>query len=79
MKYRFTNDYSEIAHPRILKKLLECQCEQNVGYGFDHHTKKAIEYIKSTFNAPNADVYLLNGGTQTNLTVISYALKRRIF
>lgn len=75
MKYRFTNDYSEIAHPRILKRLLECQYEQNIGYGFDEHTSNACEHIKRVFNVPNADVYLLNGGTQTNLTVISYALK----
>ena len=75
MKYRFTNDYSEIAHPRILQRLLECQNEQNIGYGFDVHTENAIKHIKRVFNASNADVYLLNGGTQTNLTVISYALK----
>ena len=35
MKYRFTNDYSEIAHPRILQRLLECQHEQNIGYGIN--------------------------------------------
>ena len=75
MKYRFTNDYSEIAHPRILQRLIECQNEQNIGYGYDIHTAKACEYIKQTFGAFNSDVYLLNGGTQTNLTVISYCLK----
>ena len=75
MKYRFTNDYSEIAHPRILQRLLECQNEQNIGYGFDVHTDNAVKYMKRVFNCENADIYLLNGGTQTNLTVISYALK----
>ena len=75
MKYRFTNDYSEIAHPRILNRILECQNEQNIGYGFDVHTANAVEYMRKVFGNDNADIYLLNGGTQTNLTVISYALK----
>lgn len=75
MKYRFTNDYSEIAHPRILSRLLECQNEQNIGYGFDVHTDNAVKFMKKAFNCENADIYILNGGTQTNLTVISYALK----
>lgn len=75
MKYRFTNDYSELAHPRILNKLIECQYEQNIGYGLDVHTEKAKEYIKNAFNCPSSDIHFINGGTQTNLIVISYALR----
>lgn len=75
MKYRFTNDYSELAHPRVLQRLLECQNEQNIGYGLDSHSDNAKKIIKKVFECENADVHFLSGGTQTNLTVISYALK----
>ena len=37
----FRNDYSEIAHPLILQKLLECAHTQNNGYGLDEHSAAA--------------------------------------
>jgi threonine aldolase len=41
--YSFKNDYSEGAHPRILKALFETNLEQLDGYGEDHYTVKAVE------------------------------------
>ena len=35
--YRFNNDYSECAHPRILKALLATSEEQYTGYGADRN------------------------------------------
>ena len=75
MKYRFTNDYSELAHPRVLQRLVECQNEQNNGYGLDVHSENAKKLIRKAFDCENADIHFLTGGTQTNLAVISYALK----
>ena len=49
--------------------------EQTPGYGTDDHCKHAAELIKATCSAPDADVHFLVGGTQTNVTVISAALK----
>ena len=36
MKYSFRNDYSSICHKKVLEKLIECQNEQNIGYGEDY-------------------------------------------
>lgn len=71
----FNSDYTEGAHPRIIEKLMETNMEQTVGYGEDSYCMAAKEAIKSACKAPNADVHFLVGGTQTNFTAISYALK----
>lgn len=73
--YSFTNDYSEGAHPRILKALIDTNLEQNAGYGLDRHTAHAIELIRAETACPKADVHILMGGTQTNSLVIAAALR----
>lgn len=75
MKHYFTNDYSSLAHPRIIKALEALKDEQNIAYGLDNHSLKAEKYIKETFNSPNGKVYFLAGGTLTNMVFISYALR----
>ncbi|WP_025686169.1 threonine aldolase family protein [Paenibacillus maysiensis] len=72
---RFECDYTEGAHKRILKRLLETNDEQTPGYGVDEHCEKARAYIKKACDSPNADVHFLVGGTQTNTTVISSILR----
>ena len=71
----FKNDYSQIAHERILQAFLKAQNETNDSYGLDKHSVKAKEYIKRAFGSDNLDIHFLVGGTQTNLTVISYILR----
>ena len=39
--YRFTNDYSEGAHPRILDAMVRTNLEGNFGYSTDPHSKHA--------------------------------------
>ena len=75
MSHSFRNDYSSLCHPRILKALEEFSLEQNITYGLDRHSEKASEYIRKIFNTPNADIHYLAGGTLTNVTFISYALR----
>ncbi len=72
---RFNCDYSEGAHEKILERLIQTNMEQTPGYGEDVHCERARELIKAACNAPDADVHFLVGGTQTNLTVISAALR----
>ena len=72
---RFNSDYTEGCHPAILERLAETNMEQTPGYGVDDHCKHAAELIKEACNAPDADVHFLVGGTQTNVTVITSALK----
>ena len=74
-KYSFMNDYSEIAHPLVLKALMEASSEQNKGYGLDKHSLNASSLIKKRFACPQADVHFLSGGTQTNMVGISYILR----
>lgn len=72
---QFQCDYSEGAHEAILKKIVDTNMEQTVGYGADPYTDQAKTLIRSLCEAPDADVHFLVGGTQTNLTVISAALR----
>ena len=53
MKHKFTNDYSSLCHPLILKDLSDIATEQNVAYGLDKHSEKASEYIKNIFGVNN--------------------------
>ena len=73
--YSFTNDYSEGAHPRILDKLIKSNLEQNNGYGEDIHCKNASDYIKELINREDVDIHFIPGGTQTNMVMISSALR----
>ena len=72
----FDSDYMEGAHPELMRRLIETNMEQTVGYGCDDYTKSAKDLIKQACNAPHAKVYFLVGGTQTNATVIDGLLAR---
>lgn len=71
----FTNDYSEGAHPLVMKNLVEHSYEQNAGYGQDVHSKAAADLIRSYMGNVDADIHFLNGGTQVNLTMLSAMLR----
>lgn len=68
-------DYNEGAHERILKRLVETNREQTVGYGEDDYCRQAAELILEKCEMPEAYVQFMVGGTQTNMTVIAAALK----
>ena len=72
----FQSDYIMGAHPEILKALEKTNFYAEAGYGDDRFTASAKEKIKAACQCPNADVWLLVGGTQTNAVVISTMLKR---
>lgn len=70
----FENDYVEGAHERILARLMETNMEQLSGYGTDHYCKEAKQKIQRACACPEADIYFLTGGTQTNAVVIDAML-----
>ena len=70
----FDSDYLEGAHPAILAKLTETNLEQTPGYGNDKYCDNARAKIKAACNCPQAQVYFISGGTQTNATVIDTLL-----
>ena len=68
------NDYSEGAHPQILKRLQEINLEQNPGYCTDIYCNGAADKIRQVCVCPEAKVFFLVGGTQTNQVVIDTML-----
>lgn len=71
----FACDYAKGAHPNILKALCDTNDNSYSGYGADPYTSSAKEKIKKACNCPDADIFLLVGGTQTNSTVIANMLR----
>lgn len=71
----FECDYTEGAHPDILKKMEETNFVQTPGYGLDVFCESAREKIKKACGDDSVDVHFLVGGTQTNFTVISSVLR----
>lgn len=72
----FESDYIEGAHEQILKRLCETNLEQLSGYGKDRYCESAKEKIKEACDAPDAEVFFLVGGTQTNQIVIDTMLTK---
>ena len=72
----FDSDYMAGAHPKVMERLLETNHLNTIGYGCDEYTKHAAELIRNACGQPNARVYFLVGGTQTNATVIDGLLSR---
>lgn len=71
----FNSDYLEGAHPEIMQLMQDTNMEQTVGYGEDAYCEKARELIRKACQNEDAYVQFLVGGTQTNMTVISAALR----
>ena len=72
----FESDYTEGACEQILRKMLETNMEQLSGYGTDTYCEQAKKKIKAACECPDAEVFLLVGGTQTNAIVISSMLSQ---
>ncbi len=70
----FESDYIEGAHPLILEALAKSNMESLSGYGSDKYTERAKEKIASACGLPEAQVFFLTGGTQTNQIVIDTML-----
>ena len=74
----FLNDYSEGACPEIMHELIRTNWEDTSGYSTDPYSEEARSRIKAAVGqvgGRDVDVHLVVGGTQANLTIISYLLK----
>lgn len=71
----FESDYTTGAHPRLLQRLAETNMEVLSGYGKDIYCETARKKIQEMCACPDADVFFLIGGTQTNAVVISSMLR----
>lgn len=70
----FENDYNNGAHPKILEALVKCNDVRTTPYGYDVFTEQAQKKIMEACEDPDAQIYFLAGGTQTNATVVDSLL-----
>ncbi len=71
----FASDYMEGAHEEVLQHLMKLNMEHNPGYGTDVYCDRAKEKIKSACECPEAEIFFLVGGTQTNQVAIDTMLE----
>ena len=71
----FINDYSEGCHERILEALTRTNRIQTTGYGTDPYCAEARDILRREMACPDADIWFLSGGTQTNLIALTAALR----
>lgn len=70
----FESDYNNGCHQAILDRLVATNDERSTGYGLDDYCIAARDKIRQAIGKPEADVFFLVGGTQTNATVIDAML-----
>lgn len=71
----FECDYNCGAHEKVLEQLLKTNLEPQPGYGFDEYSQRAKEKIRAACDCPDAQIFFLVGGTQSNAVVIDSLLK----
>ena len=71
----FESDYSDGAHPLVIERLVQTNIIKTSTYGSDEFSVAARDKIRTVCNAPDAQVFFLVGGTQTNATVIDALIK----
>lgn len=72
----FDSDYMAGAHPAILERLAETNFDRTSGYGTDAYCERARALVREACGCPDAAVFFLVGGTQTNATIIDQLLSR---
>ena len=72
----FMSDYTEGAHPKVLKRLIELNMVSLPGYGEDEYCLMAKDKIRKFCGRDDLQIEFLTGGTQTNQIVISTMLRR---
>ncbi|MBP3298573.1 MAG: aminotransferase class I/II-fold pyridoxal phosphate-dependent enzyme [Muribaculaceae bacterium] len=70
----FDSDYMTGAHPRVMERLVATNGLHTKGYGRDEFTARARRLILDACGLGQGEVYLLEGGTQTNAVVIDRLL-----
>lgn len=66
----FSCDYMQGAHPKILEQLSRTNLTAQLGYGEDEYCASAKEKIRLACACPQAQIFFLQGGTQTNRITI---------
>ncbi|CEJ80557.1 Putative Beta-eliminating lyase [[Torrubiella] hemipterigena] len=74
-KYSFLDDYSEGAHPDLLRALVASNDTQEAGYGRDTYSQDARELIRQQVGCPEAGVFFVPSGTSANAISIASCLR----
>ncbi|MBO4452146.1 MAG: aminotransferase class V-fold PLP-dependent enzyme [Bacteroidaceae bacterium] len=69
------SDYNNGAHEAVLRHLIETNNERTQSYGDDRFSEQARALIREACEAPDAQIWFLAGGTQTNATIIDCVLQ----
>lgn len=72
----FNSDYMAGAHPDVLEALNKTNLTKTIGYGYDSYSIEARRTILEACGLETGAVFFLQGGTQTNKTVIDRLLSR---
>ncbi|RVU55655.1 threonine aldolase family protein [Anaerosphaera multitolerans] len=67
----FLNDYNDLCHEKVYKKLATVKEKGNPGYGSDEYTERAKELIKRDLKRDDVQIEFLAGGTIANIIGIS--------
>ena len=70
----FECDYNNGAHPKVLENLIKYNDAKPTPYGFDEFSNRAKDRIREAIGMPDAQIFFLTGGTQTNATTIDSML-----
>ena len=70
----FECDYNNGAHPKVLENLVKYNSSKPTPYGFDEFSERAKDRIREAIGMPDAQIFFLTGGTQTNATTIDSML-----
>lgn len=70
----FECDYNNGAHPKVLENLIKYNDAKPTPYGFDEFSERAKDRIREACGMPDAQIFFLTGGTQTNATTIDSML-----
>ena len=70
----FECDYNNGAHPKVLENLVKNNDVRTTPYGFDEFSERAKGRIREACGMPDAQIFFLTGGTQTNATTIDSIL-----
>lgn len=69
------SDYNNGAHEGVLQHLLTTNNERSQSYGDDRFSEHARQLIRDACASPQAQIWFLAGGTQTNATIIDCVLQ----
>ncbi|KAK2001914.1 beta-eliminating lyase [Colletotrichum falcatum] len=74
-RYSFLDDYSEGAHPALLKAILSNNTSQEAGYGGDAYCALARQRIRRHLGREDVGVFFVPSGTSANAISIAACLR----